>query len=344
MSRTRLRNLLLLLAVLAMSALAAYKLYLSKTAVPGGLPDYHVYVPTGATPEQVADSLLARRFIRNREAFLLAAEQMGYARNPMRAGRFKLKQGMTLVKMIRHLRSGEQAPVNVVLTNERLLENVAAKAARFLEPDSAAFLEVFYTQSFLDSLGYTPETLMALFIPNTYQMYWNTSPRKFVERMAKEHEAFWSKDNRQDKARKLNFTSTEVYILASIVDRESLQTSEKPTIAGVYLNRLRINMPLQADPTAVFATRDFETTRVTDYHIRFDSPYNTYLYPGLPPGPISMASISGIDAVLNAPSHNYLFFCAIGDGSGLHAFAETYQQHLVNVARYRKNLKERGIQ
>ncbi len=344
MPRAFFRNFLIVSAILGISALVLYKLYLSKTAVPHGLSDYHVLVPTGASFDQVADSLIFKKFIRDREAFRLMAEQMGYQRDPMRAGRYQLKPGMTLIKLVRHLRSGEQAPVNVVLTNERLLENVAAKAARFIEPDSLAVLELFYSQAFLDSVGLTRETLMTVFIPNTYQLYWNTTPRKFVERMMKERDAFWSKNNRLEKARELGMTPEEIYTLASIVDKESLQNSEKPTIAGAYLNRLRINMPLQADPTAVFATRDFETNRVTEYHTKFDSPYNTYMYPGLPPGPISMASISGIDAVLNAQKHNYIFFCAVGDGSGLHVFAETYDQHLVNVARYRRNLRDRGLQ
>ncbi|HRF37961.1 MAG TPA: endolytic transglycosylase MltG, partial [Saprospiraceae bacterium] len=200
---------------------------------------------------------------------------------------------MSLIQMVRHLRSGEQAPVNVVLTNERLPENVAAKIARFIEPDSAQIYVLFSDPEYLQSIGYTPETFMSLFIPNTYQVYWNSTPEQFTERMVKEHKAFWDKENRLEKARRLDMTPEEVYTLASIVDRETLQRSEKPTIAGAYLNRLKINMPLQADPTCVFATRDFETKRVTEYHTKFDSPYNTYMYAGLPPGPIGMASISG---------------------------------------------------
>jgi len=231
----------------------------------------------------------------------------------------------------------------VVLTNERLIENVAAKVSRFIEADSAAILEVLTDAAYLDSLGYSPETLMSVFIPNTYQVYWNTPVRKFMERMIREHEAFWSQSDRLARAAQLAMTPEAVYTLASIVDKETLSASEKPRIAGTYLNRLRIGMPLQADPTAVFATRDFETRRVTLYHTKFDSPYNTYMYPGLPPGPIGMASISGIDAVLNPERHDYLYFCALGDESGLHAFAESYPQHLVNVARYVQKLKERGL-
>lgn len=343
MQRSGFRNFLLLLLILGGAAVFLYLRFSSRNAVPRGLDDYHVLIPTGATFDEVADSLLLKGFIRDEAAFRLIAEQMEYKRDPMRAGRYKLEPGMSLMKMVRHLRSGEQAPVNVVLTNERLPENVAAKVARFIEPDSAELLALFTDQAFLDEIGYTPKTFMTLFIPNTYQFFWNTSPRKFVERMVKEHEAFWGKERRKDKAIEKGLSIQEVYTLASIVDKETLANSEKPAIAGVYLNRLQIDMPLQADPTSVFATRDFETKRVTEYHTKFDSPYNTYMYRGLPPGPIGMASISGIDAVLDAQQHKYLYFCAVGDESGLHAFAETYPQHLVNAARYREKLRERGL-
>lgn len=343
MQRSLLRTTLLILLLAVGAAAFVYWRYVAKTAIPRGLDDYHLLVPTGANFEQVTDSLLAKGFIRDAAAFRVIAEQMQYKRDPMRSGRYKLTPGMSLIKMVRHLRSGEQAPVNVVLTNERLPENVAAKIARFIEPDSAQIYALFSDPEYLQSIGYTPETFMSLFIPNTYQVYWNTTPEKFVERMVKEHKAFWEKENRLEKARQLQMTPEEVYTLASIVDKETLQRREKPTIAGAYLNRLRINMPLQADPTCVFATRDFDTPRVTEYHTKFDSPYNTYMYPGLPPGPICMASISGIDAVLNYEKHNYIFFCAAGDESGLHNFAETYAQHLVNVERYKKKLRERGL-
>lgn len=343
MQRTLLRALLISVLLLGGAAALLYLRYVAQSAVPRGLNDYHVLIPTGATFDQVVDSLSAKGILRDERAFRLIAEKMEYKRDPMRAGRYKVEPGMNIVKMVRHLRSGEQAPVNVVLTNERLPENAAAKVARFIEPDSAELLALFSDPSFLDEIGYTPETFMTIFIPNTYQLYWNTTPRKFVERMIKERDAFWAKEGRKDKARQMGMTPEEVYTLASIVDRETLAKSEKPTIAGVYLNRLRIDMPLQADPTSVFATRDFETKRVTEYHTKFDSPYNTYMYKGLPPGPICMASISGIDAVLNAQKHNYIYFCATGEESGLHAFAETYNQHLVNAARYRQKLKERGL-
>ncbi|MCB9298711.1 MAG: endolytic transglycosylase MltG [Lewinellaceae bacterium] len=330
------------LVLLIIGAIIYFK-FVGAPAVPHGLKDYYVQVPTNSSYEEVLDILEAKGILKDRQAFTLLAERMKYKRNPMRAGRYELQPGWSLIQLIRHLRGGRQAPVDVVLTNERLPENVAAKAARFIEPDSTDIQALFQDEDYLASIGYTPETLMSMFIPNTYEFFWNTSPRGFVERMAKEHDAFWEKDNRLQKAEALGLKPQEVYTLASIVEKETLVNKEKPRMAGVYLNRLRTGMRLQADPTAVFARRDFDTPRVTHYHTKFDSPYNTYLYAGLPPGPISMASISSIDAVLNAEEHDYIFFCAKGDGSGLHAFAKTLGGHNDNVAEYKRNLTKRGL-
>lgn len=310
--------------------------------VPLQLENRFVEIPTGASFYDVTEILYYQGIITSRKTFVMFAKRMNYAKDRMRAGRFEVKPGWTLVQLIRHLRGGQQAPVALVLNNERLIENVAAKAASFIEPDSLAILAVLKDENYLQRIGYTPDDVMSLFIPNTYEFFWNASPQEFVERMIKEHDNFWRKDNRTQKAAALGLSPKEVYTLASIVEKETNQNVEKARIAGVYLNRLKIGMRLQADPTVVFATRDFDTKRVTESHLKFDSPYNTYLYPGLPPGPISMASIASIDAVLNAESHNYIFFCSIGDESGLHAFAETLEGHNRNVAQYIKNLKERG--
>jgi UPF0755 protein len=310
-----------------------------KPVVPGGLESYFVEIPTGASPEEVEAMLLERGIIRDAGDFRMAAERIDYYRDPMRAGRFEVKSGWGNLALARHLRSGPQAPVKVVLTNERLLENVAEKVARFIEPDSAALLRAFLDEQLIGALGYSRETLMALFIPNTYEFFWNTPPEKFLERMVAEHERFWSRESRKEKAAALGMTPIQIYTLASIIEKETNQNIEKRRISGVYHNRLRIGMRLQADPTCVFATRDFEATRVLNYHKEFDSPYNTYVYAGLPPGPIAMSSIASIDAALNPEQHDYMYFCAVGDGSGLHQFAETLDGHNQNVAKYRKNLR-----
>jgi len=311
--------------------------------VPQTLESEFAYIPTGTTFRQLPRLLYQSGFLKDTATFLETAKWMKYDQSKVRAGRFKITPGWSNQALIRHLRSGQQAPVKVILTTARVLEDVAQKAGKFIEADSAALMAVFEDTSYLKTLGYSPETLMSLFIPNTYEFFWNTSGKAFLERMVKEHDKFWSKNGRLDKARALNMTTVEVYTLASIIEKETNQNSEKKRMAGVYLNRLKKGMLLQADPTCVFATRDFLATRVTDYHTTFDSPYNTYLYTGLPPGPIAMASIASIDAVLNAENHNYLFFCAKGDGTGLHAFAKTLRGHNQNVARYKRNLRQRGL-
>ncbi|MBL7795912.1 MAG: endolytic transglycosylase MltG [Saprospiraceae bacterium] len=335
---------LLLLVVLLVASVLAWKpikaIYLS--GVPDHLETPFVHIPTNATFDQVVDSLSQGGFLTDPESFQWLAEKMKYKRNTMRPGRFEIEPGWSNRRLIQHLRAGEQAPVNVVLNNERLPEEIAGCVAGFLEPDSLKLLETLRDPAVLAEFGRTPENLIALFIPNTYQMYWNTTPMNFLKRMVKEHDAFWAKNNRLEKARALGMTPEEVYTLASIVERETNTVAEKPTIAGVYLNRLKIGMLLQADPTCVFATRDFEARRVTQFHTTFDSPYNTYLYKGLPPGPISMASISSIDAVLNPQQHDFLYFCAKPDESGTHQFAATYSAHLVNARRFQNWLEQRG--
>lgn len=310
-------------------------------SVPSKLADPYVYIPTGASFEDVVLILKKGAFISDEVNFRWLSEQMKYKKDKMRSGRFKVEPGWTNRQLIQQLRSGEQAAVKVVLNNERLTENVAGKTSKFIEPDSILLLRLFQDKPFLEEIGYTEQTLISAFIPNTYEMYWNTDPKAFVLKMIREHDAFWEKDGRRAKAQALGLTETEVYTLASIVERETNAIIEKPTIAGVYLNRLRIGMKLQADPTCVFATRDFTTHRVTNYHTSFDSPYNTYVYKGLPPGPISMASIPSLDAVLNPEKHEYLYFCAKPDESGTHNFAETFAAHKVNATRFQNYVKTR---
>ena len=312
-------------------------------SVPTELADPYVCIPTGSSFEDVVQILKKNRMIKDEVNFRWLSDQMKYKKDKMRAGRFKVEPGWTNRQLIQHLRTGEQAPVKVVLNNERLTEEVAGKVSKFIESDSLSLLSVFRDKAFLQSLGYNDETLLTAFIPNTYEMYWNTDPKGFVQKMIKEHAAFWDKNNRRAKAQALGLTEKEVYTLASIVERETNAVSEKPTIAGVYLNRLRIGMKLQADPTSVFATRDFTTRRVTEYHTSFDSPYNTYVYKGLPPGPISMASIPSLDAVLNPEKHEYLYFCAKPDESGTHSFAVTFAAHKVNAERFQAYVRQRRM-
>lgn len=340
-SSTRIIIITISIACVAIAVFLYFNIF--GAAVPLSIKDPYVYVPTGASFEQVVDSLKNKNIIKNERTFRLLAERMSYVKNPMRAGRFEVKPGWSMIRLVRHLRSGSQAPVKVVLTTERLVENVAAKAARFIEPDSATIWDLLQNSDYLQQIGYNQDSLMSVFIPNTYEFYWNTTPQQFMERMLKEHDSFWSKNNRLAKAAAMGYTPNQIYTLASIVEKETNANAEKPRMAGVYLNRLRIGMRLQADPTAVFATRDFDTPRVTNYHIFFKSPYNTYLNAGLPPGPICMASIPSIDAVLNAEKNSYLYFVATGENDGLHNFGETLEQHNQNVRRYVETLKKRGL-
>lgn len=340
------RKVIPVLFVLALAAFAFFwkpikAMYFS--GVPEDITNPFVCIPTGASFDEVVYILRNNGFIQDESGFRWLAGQMNYKKDKMRAGRFEIRPGWTNRELIQHLRTGEQAPVKVILNNERLPEDVAGKVARFIEADSLSLLNAFRDPALLTEIGYTAETLMSIFIPNTYEMYWNTDAQGFVRRMLKEHDAFWDKNNRRAKAQALGLSIDQVYTLASIVERETNAATEKPTIAGVYLNRLRINMRLQADPTCVFASRDFLTRRVTEYHLTFDSPYNTYIYKGLPPGPISMASIPGIDAVLNPEKHNYLYFCAKPDDSGTHAFAATLPAHNVNVDRFRVWMRQKGM-
>lgn len=340
------RKIALLLAVALIAALIFLwkpikAIYLS--GVPRSAEKTFICIPTGATFDQVVTLLSKAKLIDDESSFRWLAKQMNYVKNPMRAGRFEIRPGWTNRDLIAHLRAGEQAPVRVVLNNERFAEEIAGQVSRFLEPDSLTLLKTFRDAAFLKEIGYTPETFLSAFIPNTYEMYWNTTPKDFVKRILKEHDAFWGKNGRREKAKALGLNEEQVYTMASIVERETNYNPEKPTIAGVYLNRLKIGMRLQADPTCVFATRDFATRRVTTYHTTFDSPYNTYVYTGLPPGPISMAAIPTIDAVLNPEQHDYLYFCAKPDDSGTHAFAATFAAHKVNAERFQASLRSKGL-
>jgi UPF0755 protein len=313
--------------------------FVYKPNVPASLSKKHVLIPTGASLDQVVDSLKAGGFLLDEGSFRTMAGRLNYKG---RVGRYEITPGMSSYHLVKHLRSGKQAPVRIVLVNERLPEHIAAKVAKSIEPDSLAIVTLLNDTTYLDSIGLTPATLLSVFIPNTYEVFWNTTPRKFMERMKKEHDRFWEAEGRKAKAAALGLSQEEAYTVASIVERETNDKAEKPRMAGVYLNRVEQGWPLQADPTLVFASRDWEARDLAKYK-DLDSPYNTYKYPGLPPGPISMASIPSLDAVLNREKHNYMFFVAMGDGSGKHMFAESYDAHKVNIEIYKRNLIGRGL-
>jgi UPF0755 protein len=246
-------------------------------------------------------------------------------------------------ELIEKFKYGRQTPVRITWNHfVRTREELAGKVTTHLLMDSVTLLRLLEDDAYLAPYGFNKETSRCLFIPNTYEVYWNISIENLMKRMQKENENFWNVQ-RTLKAEALKLSKNEVCTLASIIDEETANNAEKPMIAGMYLNRLKTGMPLQADPTVKFALQNFALKRIYHDMLVFDSPYNTYKNTGLPPGPIKVASIAGIDAVLNRVDHPYLYMCAKEDFSGTHNFATTYQEHLKNAARYAKALNERGI-
>ncbi len=269
---------------------------------------------------------------------------MGYNKpGAVKPGRYKLLSGMTNRQVINLLKSGRQSPLMLTFTNVRLRHELATKLSKQIDARPKQIDSLLSSPGYTRSLGFDTTTVLSMFIPNTYQLYWNTSAPNLMQRMKTEYEKFWTPA--RDAAReKLGLTRVQVSTLASIVEAEQQQhADERPRIAGVYLNRLKRGMKLQADPTVVYANRDFSIKRVLNVHLQKDSPYNTYRVNGLPPGPIDLPSISSIDAVLHPESNDYLYFCAKEDFSGYHAFATNEAQHLVNARRYQAALTRNGI-
>ena len=260
----------------------------------------------------------------------------------VKPGNYAIRPGDSMRDICLRLLSGNQTPVKLVLPSVRTLDRLAGAVSKQIMTDSAAVMDLLTDVRFLDSLGYTSETIPCLFIPNTYEVYWTMSPKQFVTRMVKERNAFWT-PARTAKAKALGLTPNEVITLASIVDEETIKNDEKPMVAKLYLNRLKRGMLLQADPTVKFALGEFELRRILYVHLQTNSPYNTYKYAGLPPGPIRIPTISAIESVLNPANHSYLYMCAKEDFSGYHNFATTLTQHNVNARRYQQALNRRGI-
>lgn len=264
-----------------------------------------------------------------------------YASHP-RTGRYAVESGESTWKVIRKLKNGQQQALMLTIPEARTMEILAGKLSRKLMIDSVEIAQSLIDEIYCQKWGYDTCTIPALFVPNTYEVYWNVTLDNLMERMVKEHDKFWNKERHQ-QAEAAGLTPNEVCTLASIIDEETANNSEKPMIAGMYLNRLRTGMPLQADPTVKFAMKNFALRRIYHDMLFFDSPYNTYRYEGLPPGPIKIASIKGIEAVLHYVKHDYLYMCAKEDFSGTHNFSLSYPEHLQNAARYAKALNERGV-
>ena len=302
-----------------------------------------VYVPTDATYPQVQKIL--EPYIENMEHFDFVASKRGYEQNVV-SGKFLLTKGMSSFDIVRSLR--KNVPVKMAFNNQESLGKLVQRLSSQIEPDSLTLTNTFTDSTFMAENGFNKENILSMFIPNTYEFYWNTTAIKVRDKMIKEYRRFWNEDRLQ-KAKALGLTPIEVSTLAAIVHKETAKVDERPRVAGVYLNRLKVDMPLQADPTVIFAVKkesnDFDRVikRVLYEDLKINSPYNTYIHTGLPPGPIAMPDINAIDAVLNAEKHDYIYFCASVEKFGYHEFASTLAQHGVNKKKYVEWLAKQGI-
>lgn len=314
----------------------------------GNGEDFYLKVRDNSDMQQLKDSLFRDDRFSSKVSFMMAAKIMGFPKINekgeivIRPGRYEIPSGSSNFSIIRKLKSGAQSPVKLTFNNIRTKQELINKMSNSLMCDSNEFRALMNDTAFLHTYNLTPETAVNLFIPNTYEFYWNTDAKELFEKMNKEYLVFWN-DERLAKAEKLGLSTSEVQTLASIVEEESNSKAERPIIAGLYLNRLKVEMPLQADPTIKFANSDFTLKRIRSKHTSIDSPYNTYKNTGLPPGPIRLASPSGIDAVLNAQTHAYLYMCAKETLNGEHNFAVTLGEHLNNARKYQKALNELNI-
>ena len=293
-------------------------------------------IPKNASFSQVVDSLTQNNIVKNIQTFKLAAKILKYDKNVMR-GRYEIKENETNYQLVKKLRRGQHYPVTFTFNNVRTLSDFLQKTDKKFLFSMQELQNLLENDVFLDSLGFTKETLPALFIPNTYQIYFDTDVKEFVEKFQTFYHQFWN-EKRLHQAFSLSLNPVEVTTLASIVEEENYKEFEKPIIAGVYINRLNMGMKLQADPTVKFAVGDVTLKRILFKHLETDSPYNTYMYAGLPPGPIRFPDPSTIDSVLNFTKHNYLYMCAKEDFSGEHNFAATHAEHERNATKYRNAL------
>ena len=302
---------------------------------------FELFIPQKATYESVLDTLKKHDIVRDQLSFRFLAKVLSYPEK-VRPGRYVIHSEMGNWELLRKLRNGRQDAYKVVINNFRLKEDIAGRISHQTAYDSVAIYALLDSTVLMQQWGFDSETSPAIFVPNTYDVNWTTTFPEFLEKMNKAYVKFWT-SKRKQQAQKLGLTPVQVSILASIVYGESKNSKEQARVAGVYWNRLQANMPLQADPTVVFAWKDFTIKRVTSKYTALNSPYNTYKNTGLPPGPISIVSGDVIDRVLNLEHHDYLYFCAKADFSENHAFAVTYAEHRKNAADYQKALDKNKI-
>ena len=301
-----------------------------------GKEEQVIVIPDSADFKKVQEILHEGNYVQDLISFSFLAKLMDYDKG-VKSGRYTLKPNMTNLQAIRYLRLGLQEPVNITFNNVRLIPELSEKITKNLEMTPEQFEAALVEFAMTNKYGFNKDNILCMFIPNTYEVYYNASPKQVIEKMHEEYEKFWNTE-RQDKAGALKLTPIEISILASIVQAESVKRDEAPIIAGLYINRLKQAIPLQADPTLVFASGNFGLKRVLNEHKLIDSPYNTYKYAGIPPGPINLPEISSLDATLDYFKSDYIYMCAKEDFSGRHNFTGDYNQHLKNAQRYQAAL------
>ncbi|MFA5297053.1 MAG: endolytic transglycosylase MltG [Lutibacter sp.] len=303
-----------------------------------------LYIPTNSDFKEVEN--IVRPFLKRVEPFIWVANKLNYP-EAVKPGKYRISKGMSNFQLVKMLRSGKQSMVNLSFNNQDTFEKLAGRISEQIEADSVVLLKAFTDATFLKNAGFTEKTALGMYIPNSYEFYWNTTAEEFRTKMLNEYHKFWD-DSRLEKAKKLNLSKNEVITLASIVQKETATISERPIVAKLYLNRLASGWPLQADPTIIFALKaklgnDMVIKRVFSKDLDIDSPYNTYKNIGLPPGPISMPDISSIEAVLNPANHDYFYMCASVTTFGTHEFAKTLDEHNKNAAKYQLWLNKQGV-
>lgn len=324
--------------ILAFAGIGYYYLFSSMSA---DGETHYVYIDSDDDIDSVCVKVSKISRPHTTSAFKALLYHSSYGKN-IRTGRYEITPSNGAFAVFRKLKSGMQSPVMLTIPSVRTIDNLAESVSSKLMLSKTDLLNALTNEDTCKKYGYTPETIVCMFIPNTYDVYWNIPINKFLDKMNKESKRFWNYE-RMGKAKAMGLSPVEVTTLASIVDEETANDGEKPMIAGMYYNRLKSNMPLQADPTIKFALKQFELKRIYRNMLSTNSPYNTYKNIGLPPGPIRIPSVKGIDAVLNYVHHDYMYMCAKEDFSGTHNFAKTYTEHLQNAAKYSKALNERGI-
>ena len=343
-----LKKILLTVVLLGLVGMAGFSYYVYQNIFTPNTgfnnPQAHVFIPTGATFKMVQEELSP--LLKDLNTFVTVAQRKGYSSN-IKAGHFIIKKGSNNNEIINSIRSGN-IPVTIKFNNQERLEDLAGHLAKQIELDSASLLNAMLDVDFLKASGFTQDTALGMYIANSYEVYWNTSPKAFCQKMLREYNAFWN-TSRVAKAKAISLSKDQVMALAAIVQKETAMIQERPTVAGLYLNRLKKGMLLQADPTVIFAKKKTENNfkqvikRVLFKDLKIASPYNTYRYSGVPPGPITMPDVSAIDGVLNYKKHGFYFMVADVENFGYHKFAKTLSAHNRNKKQYVNWINKQGV-